>query len=120
MDIVFIESLCVDVTIGVFEWERRIKQRLSFDLEMAWDIKPAAKTDKLEHALDYKAVSDRIIALSTNTQYELIESLAEDVASVLQSEFSIQWLRLRLSKPGAVSAAKNVGLLIERGQRGEV
>ncbi len=120
MDIVFIESLCVDVTIGVFEWERRIKQRLSFDLEMAWDIKQAAKTDELKHTLDYKAVSDRIIDLATGSEYELIESLAENVAEVLLSEFSIPWLRLRLSKPGAVPAAKNVGLLIERGQRGEV
>lgn len=119
MDIVFIESLCVDVTIGVFEWERRIKQRLSFDLEMAWDIKQAAKTDELKHTLDYKAVSDRIIDLATGSEYELIESLAENVAEVLLSEFSIPWLRLRLSKPGAVPAAKNVGLLIERGQRGE-
>ncbi|MCV6623486.1 MAG: dihydroneopterin aldolase [Cellvibrionaceae bacterium] len=120
MDTVFIEGLAVDATIGVFDWERRIKQRLLIDLEMAWDIKAAAKSDRLEHTLDYKAVSDRVAELVASSQYELIESLAEEIAAALRKEFSIAWLRLRLSKPGAVVAAKNVGLLIERGQRGDV
>lgn len=120
MDTVFIEGLAVDATIGVFDWERRIKQRLLIDLEMAWDIKAAAKSDQLEHTLDYKAVSDRVAELVSSSQYELIESLAEEIAAALRKEFSIAWLRLRLSKPGAVVAAKNVGLLIERGQRGDV
>ncbi len=119
MDIVFIEGLCVDATIGVFDWERKIKQRLSIDLEMAWDIRQAASTDDLQHALDYKAVSDRISEHVSSTQYELIESLAQELSDLLLQEFGISWLRMKLSKPGAVPTAKNVGLLVERGQRGD-
>ncbi|GAA6153826.1 dihydroneopterin aldolase [Pseudoteredinibacter isoporae] len=119
MDIVFIEGLCVDATIGVFDWERKIKQRLRIDLEMAWDIRQAASTDDLQYALDYKAVSDRISEHVAGTEYELLESLAEELSELLLNDFSISWLRMKLSKPGAVPTASNVGLLIERGQRGD-
>lgn len=120
MDIVFIEGLSVETTIGVFDWERKVKQQLIFDLEMAWDISAAAQADDLALTLDYKAVSERIVEHVKQTRFELLESLAQELADLLRSEFSITWLRLRLSKPGAVPQANNVGLLIERGQRGVV
>lgn len=114
-DIVFINGLAIETTIGVYDWERTIKQQLVLDLEMCFDIRQAAATDNLQYALDYSAVSQRIISLVEGSSYQLIESLAEQVAEVVMVEFAVSGLRLRLSKPGAVPEATNVGLVIVRG-----
>lgn len=119
MDIVFIRELKVQTVIGAFEWERSIRQTVVLDLEMGADVAKAAATDQLEDALDYKAVSDRISGFISESSFQLVETLAESVAAILQKEFDITWLRLRVSKPGAVRGAKDVGVLIERGRRSE-
>jgi dihydroneopterin aldolase len=117
MGIVFIRELKVQTVIGAFEWERRIRQTVVLDLEMAADIAKAAASDRLEDALDYKAVADRIIAFADKSSFQLVETLAESIAGILQTEFGVTWLRLRVGKPGAVPGAKDVGVLIERGRR---
>ena len=117
MDIVFIRDLRVDAIIGVFEWERRIRQTLSFDLEMAADIARAAASDRIEDTLDYKAVAKRIRAFVEASEFQLVETLAERVAELVREEFGVPWLRLRLNKTGAVRGARDVGVLIERGER---
>jgi len=115
MDRVVIEQLQVFATIGVYEWEKQIKQKLLFDLEMAHDNRPAADSDDLRLALDYAAVAEAITAFAQTHQFELIETLAEQVAALLMTRFDIPWLRLKLSKPGAVVNAASVGVSIERG-----
>ena len=117
MDIVFIRELRADAIIGVYDWERSIRQTLVLDLEMAWDNRPAAVGDAIGEALDYAAVSSRVIGHIEGSSYQLLETLAEDLAALLLSEFGMPWLRLRLCKPGAVPAARDVGVLIERGVR---
>jgi 7,8-dihydroneopterin aldolase/epimerase/oxygenase len=117
MDIVFIRELKVQTVIGAFEWERRIRQTVVLDLEMAADTSKAAASDRLEDALDYKAVADRITGFADTSNFQLVETLAESVAGILQAEFGVTWLRLRVSKPGAVRSARDVGVLIERGRR---
>lgn len=117
MDIVFIRELKVQALIGAFEWERSIRQTVVLDLEMAARVARAAQSDHLEDALDYKAVAGRITRLVEDSSFHLVEALAEQVAVILQQEFGVVWLRLRVSKPGAVRNAKDVGVLIERGQR---
>ena len=117
MDIVYIRDLHIDTVIGVYDWERRIKQTLSFDVDMATDIRKAAATDDLQFAVNYKAVSDRIIAFAEARQPQLIETLAEEVAQIILTEFGVPWLRLKLSKAGAVSAAGDLGVIIERGTK---
>lgn len=117
MDIVYIRDLRIDTVIGVYDWERQIKQTLSFDLEMATDIREAAATDDLQYTINYKAVSDRIIELVENFHPQLIESLAEEIAKMIIAEFHVPWLRLQVSKAGAVRAARDVGLIIERGKK---
>lgn len=117
MDIVFIKQLQIDTTIGAYEWEKSIKQTLLLDLEMAWDNRPAAENDELDKALDYARVSERISQWLANQQIELIETVAERIAQMLQDEFGISWLRLTVNKPGAVANAACVGVVIERGQR---
>jgi 7,8-dihydroneopterin aldolase/epimerase/oxygenase len=115
MDIVFIRELRVDALIGVYDWERSLRQTLVFDLEMGADIRPAASSDDIALALDYHAVSLRLAAIVQSSSFQLVESLAETVASTLMREFAIPWLRLRIAKPGAVPGALEVGVVIERG-----
>lgn len=117
MDIVYIRDLRIETIIGIYDWERQVKQTVSLDLEMATDIRRAGETDDIQYALNYKAVSKRVIAFVENRQALLVEALAEEVAALVLSEFAVPWLRLRLGKPGALRGARDVGLVIERGEK---
>lgn len=117
MDIIFLSELRIDTVIGIFDWERRIKQTVIFDVEMATDIKKAAATDSIDDTLDYKAVAKRIIQFVEDSEFQLVETLAEKVAQMILSEFKVPWVRLKLNKTGAIRGARDVGILIERGQR---
>ena len=117
MDIVFIRELKIQTVIGVFDWERTIKQTVSLDLEMATDNGKAAARDHIDDVLNYAAVSDRIVAFVEASEFQLVETMAEQVAQIVLQEFKVPWVRLRVSKPGAVKAARDVGVLIERGER---
>lgn len=117
MDMVFIEGLEVDTVIGVYDWERKIRQCLCLDLQFAWDNSLPAANDDLSLALDYATVSARIQQFAEGAQFQLVETFAERLAALLMSEFGIRWLRLKLTKPGAVPAARGVGVEIERGCR---
>jgi len=115
MDRIFIEDLNVQTVIGVYDWEREIKQSVSLDLEMEFDIKQAAQTDSIEDTLDYKAVSKRLILFIEDSDFQLVEALAEGCAAIILAEFPVNWLRLKLGKPGAVRGSSTVGVIIERG-----
>ncbi len=117
MDTIFLRDLEVNATIGIFEWEKRIKQKVRIDLEMVTDIAKAAASDSIEDTLDYKNISKRIIQFVEESSYELIETLIEKVSEVLLNEFNIPWVRLTISKPGAVRGSRDVGITIERGER---
>lgn len=113
-DLVFIENLRVETVIGVFDWEREIRQAVSLDLEMAFDIRKAAASDDIADTLDYKAVSKRLIGFIEGSDFQLVEALAERCAAIVLEEFPVSWLRLKLSKPGAVRGSSAVGVVIER------
>ncbi len=117
MDIVFISDLRIDTIIGIYDWEREVRQTVSLDLEMATDIRQAAATDDIQYALNYKAVSKRLIQFVGESEFLLIETMAEEVARIVREEFGVCWLRLRLNKGGVLRQASNVGILIERGER---
>ena len=117
MDILYIRNLKVDAVVGIFSWEKRIRQPLHLDLEIALDIRKAAATDDIQYALDYKTVSTRLTQFISQSEWHLIETLAEKIAALLMSEFGVTWLRLKLSKPAALPTADSVGLMIERGDK---
>lgn len=117
MDIVFIEDLRIDAVIGIYDWERRVRQTLALDIEMAFDNRPPAVTDDINLTLNYKDVSKRLISYVGESQFGLVETLAERCAAIIREEFGVVWVRLKLSKPGAVRGARAVGVRIERGQR---
>lgn len=117
MDKVFIEGLEIPALIGIYDWERRIRQTLVFDLEMGFDNRKPAASDNIEHTLNYKAVSKRLIEFVGSSDFGLVETLAERCAAIVLEEFGVQWLRLKLSKPGAVRGARAVGVIIERSRQ---
>ena len=117
MDIVYIRGLKADAVIGVYDWERSIRQTLVMDLELASDNPAAAANDAIEDAVDYDAISGRVLAYVGDSEFQLIETLAERLAELLMREFEIPWLRLQVAKPGAVEQADSVGVIIERGKR---
>lgn len=116
MDIVFIEQLSVITTIGVYDWEQTIEQKLVFDIEMGWDNRRAASSDDVKHCLSYADISEAVIEHVEGSRFALVERVAEEVAELLMSRFNSPWVRIKVSKPGAVARAANVGVIIERGQ----
>ncbi len=115
MDIVYLHGLRIECIIGIFDWERSIKQAVYIDLDMAADIRRAAASDRIEDTLDYKAISKRLQQFVGDSQFQLVETLAERVAEIVQGEFQVPWVRVRINKKGAVRAAGDVGVVIERG-----
>ncbi len=118
MDKVFIEGLEIDALIGIYDWERRIRQPLVFDIEMAFDNRKPAATDAIADTLNYKDVSKRLIEYVSQSEFGLVETLAERCAAIILDEFGVTQVRLKLSKPGAVRGARAVGVVIERSQTG--
>jgi len=117
MDIVFINDLRIETIIGIYDWERKVKQTISLDLEMGADIRRAAATDAIDDTLNYKAVAKRLIAFVGASEYLLVETLAEKIAEIVLSEFAVPWVKLTVHKPGAVRGSRDVGVIIERGSR---
>ena len=114
MDIIFLHDLRVDTVIGIWDWERRIRQTVVIDLDMAADIRRAAQTDKVDDTLNYKLVAKRVQQFVAESEFELVETLAERIAEIITGEFNVSWVRVRVSKPGAIRGARDVGVLIER------
>ena len=117
MDKIFLSDLRVDTIIGIWDWERKIRQTVSIDLEMAADIRKAAASDSVEDTLNYKSVAKRLQQFVGDSSFQLVETLAEKIAAIVIEEFGVPWVRVRLNKPGAIRGARDVGILIERGVR---
>jgi 7,8-dihydroneopterin aldolase/epimerase/oxygenase len=117
MDIVYLNDLRIKTIIGIYDWERRTKQIVILDIEMGADILKASQTDSIENTLDYKAVAKRLFAFIGESEFQLVETLAENVASILINEFNVPWCKIRLNKKGAVRGVRDVGVIIERGSK---
>ena len=117
MDIIYLKDLRIDTVIGIYGWERRIKQTLSFDIEIAAQTGKAVQSDSIEDTVSYEAVANRLIGYISESEFELLETLAENVARILLDEFNVSWCRLRVNKHGAVRGVRDVGIIIERGSR---
>ncbi len=117
MDIVYIKGLKVETVIGIYDWEREIRQTVCLDIKMATDIQQAAASEDIDSTLNYKTVSDRLISFIESSEFLLVETMAEEIAQIILEEFGVRWLKLKLGKPGAVPMAEDVGVIIERGER---
>jgi len=117
MDIVYLRDLRIETVIGIYDWERRTRQTIILDLEMSADIAHAATTDHIDDTLNYKAVAKRLIKFVSESEFQLVETLAERCTQIIREEFSVRGVRLTLNKKGAVRGATDVGVIIERGER---
>lgn len=115
MDIVYLRDLRIETVIGIYAWERQIKQTIVLDIEMGTDIRMAAASDAIENTLNYKAVAKRLIDFVGHSEFQLVETLAERITQIILTEFNVPWVRLQLNKKGAVRGARDVGIIIERG-----
>jgi 7,8-dihydroneopterin aldolase/epimerase/oxygenase len=113
-DRIYLRDLRTETIVGIYDWERKIRQTVAFDFEFPGDIRRAAKSDKIDDTLNYKAVAKRVLAFVETSEYHLVETLAEEVARLILREFSVEWVKVTLNKPGAVRGSRDVGVMIER------
>ena len=114
MDIVYIRDLRIDAVIGIYDWERRIDQQINVNIEMGWDNRNAAKSDNIEDTLNYKAAAKLVKDLVDKSEFQLVEALAEHIATLLLDKMNIPWIKVSLGKPMAVTDSSEVGVVIER------
>jgi dihydroneopterin aldolase len=114
VDKIFIHALKSEAIIGIFDWERQVKQTVLIDAEMSADIRKAALSDSIEDTLNYKGVAKRVLKFVEDSKFHLVETLAEHVAMLVLEEFDVAWIRICLSKPGAIRSSKDVGVILER------
>lgn len=114
MDSIFIHALKTEAIIGIFDWERQVRQTVIVDIEVGSDNRKAARSDSIDDTLNYKRVAKRVLAFIEASQFHLVETLAEHIAMLILEEFDVPWTRLTLSKPGALRSSRDVGVSIER------
>lgn len=114
MDIIFLTGLTTECIIGIWDWERKVRQKVVIDLEMGADIRKAAASDHIDDTLDYKRVSKRVLQFVGDSQFQLVETMAEHIAKLVVTEFAVPWVRVKLNKQGAIRGSRDVGILIER------
>lgn len=116
MDRIFITALSTEAIIGIYDWEREVKQRLDVDLEIWKDLRAAAKSDAIEDTLNYKSVAKRVLGFVEASRYRLVEALAGEIARIVLEEFEVARVRVTLHKPGAIRHSRDVGVVVERGR----
>jgi dihydroneopterin aldolase len=114
MDKIFIHALKTEAIVGIFDWERQVKQTVLIDLELSADIRKAALSDSIDDTLNYKRVAKRVLAFVAASQFHLVETLAEHLAMLMLEEFGVAWVGISLSKPGAIRSSRDVGVVLER------
>ena len=114
MDKVFIKNLQVETIIGIFDWEREVRQVVSIDIEMEFDNKKAAKSDDIKDALDYKKIGKKVSSYVEKSKHKLVERLAEQIAKIILKEFPVSSVIISVMKPGAMRGSESVGIRITR------
>lgn len=117
MDRIFITGLSVKTIIGIYDWERTVRQRVVLDLEMSANIAKAAKAEDVDSTLNYKTLSDTLVKFIENSEFQLIETMAEEVCKMIRQDFGVVWVKLTLHKPDALDGDTDVGVIIERGAK---
>jgi 7,8-dihydroneopterin aldolase/epimerase/oxygenase len=114
LDKIFIHALKTEAIVGIFDWERQVKQTVLIDIEFSADIRKAALSDSIDDTLNYKGVAKRVLSFVEESSFHLVETLAEHIAMLVLQEFGVAWVRIALSKPGAIRSSRDVGVMLER------
>jgi 7,8-dihydroneopterin aldolase/epimerase/oxygenase len=113
-DAIFLHDLRINTIVGIWDWERKIRQTVSIDLEMGADVRKAAATDSIDDTLDYKQIAKRIQQFVEESAFKLVETLAENIAGIVLREFDVPWIVVKVNKPGAIRGSRDVGVVIRR------
>jgi len=116
VDRIFLTALSAEAIIGIYDWEREVRQRVEIDLEIWVDLSAAAKSDAIDDTLNYKSVAKRVLAFVQESRFRLVEALAGEIARVVLAEFPVARVRVTVHKPGAIRDSRDVGVIIERGR----
>ena len=114
MDRIFITALSAEAVIGIYDWEREVRQKLEIDLEVWMDLSAAGRSDAIEDTLNYKSVAKRVLAFVEASSFRLVEALASEIARIVLEEFKVARVRVTVHKPGAIRHSRDVGVVIER------
>ena len=117
MDIIYLHGLKVDTVIGIWDRERKIRQTVLIDVDMATDIRKSGESDSIDDTLNYKLVAKRVIQFVEESEFQLVETIAERIAHIVNNEFDVPWVRVKVNKPGAIRGSRDVGVIIERGAK---
>ena len=118
MDHIFITALTAEAVIGIYDWEREVKQKVEIDLEVWMDLTAAGRSDAIEDTLNYKSIAKRVLAFVEASSFRLVEALASEIARIVVEEFRVARVRVTVHKPGAIRHSKDVGVIVERGAEG--
>ena len=117
MDIIFISDLRLDVLVGVYDWEKKVPQKVQFDLEIGLPGGKAAASDRLADTIDYAAIVSRIEISLAKNHFGLLEKLAEHIAELVMREFKSPWVKVSVTKLAPLKNVKRLGVTIERGTK---
>src|SRR6202158_6510245 len=116
MDTLYIHALKTGAILGILDLERQVKQTVVVDIEISADVARAALSDSIDDTLNYKRVTKRVLAFVEESKFHLVETLAERIAMLILEDFGVAWVRISLSKPGAIRSSRDVGVALERGR----
>lgn len=115
MDKIFVKDLLVRGIIGINPEERVKLQDIVINMTVFADIRAAAESDDIDDAVNYKLITKRVIEHVESSSDHLVEKLVTDIARIVLTEFgSVECVRVRVEKPGALRFAESVGIEIER------
>ena len=114
MDKIFIHALKTETIVGIFDWERQVKQTVLIDIEFSANIRKAALSDSIDDTLNYKRVAKRVLTFVEQSSFHLVETLAEHIAMLILEDFGVAWVSISLSKPGAIRSSRDVGVMLQR------
>jgi len=113
-DKIYIRDLAIRCIIGVNQDERTEKQDVVINVILFTDTRKAGQTDVLEYSVDYKMVKKAILSLVENSEFLLIEKLAEEIAKVCLDDFKVQKVNVTVDKPGVLRYTRSVAVEIVR------
>ena len=113
-DKILIQDLLIRGIIGIHDWEREKKQDILINIEMETDTRAAGMSDDFQEAVDYRAITKSVIGLVEESQFYLVEKMAEEIAKICLENSRVSVARVRVEKPGAVRFSRSVGVEVER------
>ncbi len=109
--IIKIENLRLRTVVGIFEWEKKVKQDIVINIDIEFDGAPAIEKDDISFTVDYKSITKRIISDIEGKEFNLIERIAGDVVKIILEDDRVTRATVKVDKPGALRFADSVSVI---------